>query len=119
MNTEMTPAKRNRLLLFVTLAIVVIGVGYGGYWLTVLRWREATDDAYVNGNIVQITPQIAGTVVGINADDTQYVAVGQSLVRLDPADSQVALDDAEANGALTVRTVRRLYATTAQLAASQ
>jgi membrane fusion protein (multidrug efflux system) len=119
MNTEMTPAKRNRLLLFVTLAIVVIGVGYGVYWLTVLRWRETTDDAYVNGNIVQITPQIAGTVVGINADDTQYVTVGQSLVRLDPADTQVALDEAEANLALTVRTVRGLYATTAQLAASQ
>ncbi len=67
-------------------------IGYGVYWQTVLRLRETTDDAYVNGNIVQITPQIAGTVVGINADDTQYVAVGQTLVRLDPADAKVALD---------------------------
>ena len=102
-----------------TLAILVIGIGYGIYWQTVLRFRETTDDAYVNGNIVQITPQIAGTVVGINADDTQYVAPGQTLVRLDPADAKVALDEAEAQLALTVRSVRGLFATTAQLAAAQ
>jgi membrane fusion protein (multidrug efflux system) len=110
---------RNRLLLVMTLALLVIAIGYGIYWLTVLRFRETTDDAYVNGNIVQITPQIAGTVVGINADDTQSVALGQTLVRLDPADAKVALDEAEAHLALTVRTVRGLFATTAQLAAAQ
>jgi len=112
-------ATRNRLLVGVTLAIVVIGIGYGIYWRTVLRFRETTDDAYVNGNIVQITPQIAGTVVGINADDTQYVAAGQNLVRLDPADAKVALEEAEAQLALTVRSVRGLFATTAQLDAAQ
>jgi membrane fusion protein, multidrug efflux system len=111
--------KRNRLLLGMTLAILVIAIGYGIYWQMVLRFRETTDDAYVNGNIVQITPQIAGTVVGINADDTQSVASGQTLVRLDPADAKVALDEAEAHLALTVRTVRGLFATTAQLAAAQ
>jgi membrane fusion protein, multidrug efflux system len=107
------------MLLLVTLAILVIAIGYGIYWETVLRLRETTDDAYVNGNVVQITPQIAGTVVGINADDTQYVTTGQALVRLDPADAKVALDQAEANLALTVRSVRGLFATTAQLNAAQ
>ncbi|HEV2700895.1 MAG TPA: HlyD family efflux transporter periplasmic adaptor subunit [Steroidobacteraceae bacterium] len=111
--------RRNRLLLLVTLGIVVIGIGYGLYWYSVLRLRESTDDAYVNGNIVQITPQIAGTVIGINADDTQYVSAGQTLVRLDPADAKVALDEAEAHLALTVRSVRGEFATTAQLAAAQ
>jgi len=111
--------KRNRLLLAMTLAILVIGIGFAIYWQTVLRFRETTDDAYVNGNIVQITPQIAGTVVGINTDDTRYVAAGQTLVRLDPADARVALDEAEAHLALTVRSVRGMFATTAQLAAAQ
>jgi membrane fusion protein (multidrug efflux system) len=111
--------KRNRMLLLVTLGIVVIAIGYGLYWGTVLRWRESTDDAYVNGNIVQITPQIAGTVVGIHADDTQFVTAGQTLVRLDPADAKVALDEAEAHLALTVRSVRGEFATSAQLAAAQ
>jgi membrane fusion protein, multidrug efflux system len=111
--------KRNRMLLLVSLAILVIAIGYGVYWGTVLRWRETTDDAYVNGNIVQITPQIAGTVVGIHADDTQYVTAGQTLVRLDPADAKVALEEAEAHLAQTVRSVRGEFATTAQLAAAQ
>jgi membrane fusion protein, multidrug efflux system len=111
--------KRNRMLLLVTLGILVIAIGYGVYWQTVLRLRETTDDAYVNGNIVQITPQIAGTVIGINADDTQYVSAGQILVRLDPADAKVALEEAEAHLALTVRSVRGEFATTAQLAAAQ
>ena len=110
--------RRNRMLLGVTLAIVVIAIGYGLYWQTVLRFRETTDDAYVNGNIVQITSQIAGTVVGINADDTQYVTTGQTLVQLDPADAKVALEEAEAHLALTVRSVRGLFATTRQLAAA-
>ena len=112
-------AKRNRMLVLVSLGILVLAIGYGVYWQTVLRVRETTDDAYVNGNIVQITPQIAGTVVGINADDTQNVVMGQTLVRLDPADAKVALDEAEANLALTVRSVRGLFATTAQLAAAE
>ena len=120
-NQNATPGnrRRNRMLLLVSLAILVIGIGYGIYWQTVLRLRESTDDAYVNGNVVQITPQIAGTVVGINADDTQYVTAGQPLVRLDPADAKVALDQAEANLALTVRAVRGMFATTAQLNAAQ
>jgi len=118
-NTKPDNSKRNRMLLLVTLGILVIGIGYGIYWQLVLRLRETTDDAYVNGNVVQITPQIAGTVVGINADDTQYVTAGQPLVRLDPADAKVALDQAEANLALTVRSVRGLFATTAQLNAAQ
>jgi membrane fusion protein (multidrug efflux system) len=112
-------ARRNRMLLLVTLGILIIGVGYGLYWGIVLRWRETTDDAYVNGNIVQITPQIAGTVVGIHADDTQFVTAGQPLVRLDPADAKVSLDEAEAHLALTVRSVRGEFATSAQLAAAQ
>jgi membrane fusion protein, multidrug efflux system len=60
--------------------------------------------------VVQVTPQAAGTVVAINADDTDHVKAGQWLVRLDPADAQIALEQAEAQLAQTVREVRTLYA---------
>src|SRR5579864_3276737 len=76
--------------------VLVLGIAYGLYWATVLRYRQTTDDAYVNGNVVQITPQISGTVVSIGADDTQFVKEGQPLVRLDQADAKLALDQAEA-----------------------
>jgi membrane fusion protein, multidrug efflux system len=91
---------------------------YGLYWAQVLRYHQSTDDAYVGGNVVQITPQISGTVVAIGADDTQFVKAGQALVRLDQADARVALDQAEAQLARTVRDVRNLFATTSQLEAA-
>jgi membrane fusion protein, multidrug efflux system len=65
-----------------------------------------------------MTPQISGTVVSIGADDTQFVKAGQALVRLDQADAKVALDQSEAQLAKTVREVRNLFATSAQLRAA-
>src|SRR5882724_7018440 len=97
---------------------LALAVLYGAYWAQVLRYHQGTDDAYVGGNVVQITPQISGTVVAIGADDTQFVKAGQQLVRLDQADAKVALDQAEAQLARTVREVRNLFATTAQLQAA-
>jgi membrane fusion protein (multidrug efflux system) len=114
-----TPASRRwRLLGGVLGGVLIIALGYTAYWAQVLRFHQDTDDAYVNGNVVQITPQISGTVVGIGADDTQFVKAGQPLVRLDQADAKVALDQAEAQLARTVRDVRNLFATTAQLEAT-
>ncbi len=91
---------------------------YALYWTQILRYHQTTDDAYVNGNVVQITPQISGTVVAIGADDTQFVKAGQPLVRLDQADAKLALDSADAQLARTVRDVRNLFATTAELQAA-
>src|SRR5437868_14923857 len=99
-------------------AFAVVGIAYGAYWALVLRYVQSTDDAYVSGNVVQITPQISGTVVSIGADDTQFVKAGQTLVKLDQSDASVALEQAEAQLAKTVREVRNLFATTAQLQAA-
>ncbi len=124
MSTHSTPnpkaaaTRRWRWLAAVLGISLTAGLAYGLYWATVQRYHEATDDAYVGGNVVQITPQISGTVVAIGADNTQFVKTGQALVRLDQADARVALDQAEAELARTVRDVRNLFATTAQLAAA-
>ena len=107
--------RRKRWLAMAIGGFAVIGIAWGVYWASVLRYEQSTDDAYVSGNVVQITPQISGTVVSIGADDTQFVKAGQTLVRLDKADSKVALDQAEAQLARTVREVRSLFATSAQL----
>src|SRR5690348_13349352 len=114
--TPKAPAisRRWRLLAGVGGGVLAVALAYGLYWGQVLRYHQSTDDAYVSGNVVQITPQISGTVVAIGADDTQFVKAGQTLVRLDEADSKVALDQAEAQLARTVREVRSLFATSAQ-----
>ena len=110
--------QRKRWILVAGAAFLILGCAYGGYWWLTQRYVQGTDDAYVNGNVVQITPQISGTVVSIGAEDTQFVHAGQPLVQLDQADAKVALDKAEAQLAKTVREVRTQYATSGQLQAS-
>lgn len=109
--------KRRRALTALAAAVLVAGGGWGLYEWLVASHYEDTDNAYVQGNVIQITPQIAGTVMAINADDTDYVKAGQPLVQLDPADAQVALEQAEAALAQAVRQVRTLYANNGSLAA--
>ena len=110
--------KRQRLLLIAGAVFILAALGYGAYWAKYLRHYERTDDAYVQGNLVQITPQLAGTVVAVNADDTDFVKAGQTLVTLDHADAQVALEQAQAALAQTVREVRSLYVTNTTWAAN-
>jgi len=109
---------RRRWLAIAIGAFAIVGVAYAAYWAVALRYEQSTDDAYVSGNVVQITPQISGTVVSIGADDTQFVKAGQTLVKLDQSDASVALEQAEAQLAKSVREVRNLFATSAQLQAA-
>jgi membrane fusion protein (multidrug efflux system) len=101
--------KRKLLLSLLAVAVVVSAVAYGTYYYTDARFYESTDDAYVSGNLVQLTPQVSGTVVAVNADDTQIVKAGDPVVTLDPADAKIALTDAEARLGQTVRQVSSLY----------
>ena len=119
--TSETPprnGKRQRMLLIAAAFFVVAALSYGVYWAKYLRNLERTDDAYVQGNLVQITPQVAGTVVAVNADDTDFVKAGQTIVTLDHADAKVALEQAQAALAQTVREVRSLYVTNSTWAAN-
>ncbi|RIX82747.1 efflux RND transporter periplasmic adaptor subunit [Acidovorax cavernicola] len=109
--------KRRRALTLLTAVVVVAGGGWGLYEWLVASHYESTDNAYVQGNVIQITPQIGGTVMAIGADDTDFVKAGQPLVQLDPADAKVALEQAEAALAQAVRQVRTLYANNGSLAA--
>jgi membrane fusion protein, multidrug efflux system len=101
--------KRKIFLGLLGAGIVVSAAAYGAYYFTVGRFHESTDDAYVSGNLIQLTPQVSGTVVAVNADDTQIVKKGDPVVTLDPADSKVALENAEALLGQTVRQVSGLY----------
>lgn len=104
-----TNGKRKRALLILATVVVIAGIAWALWYLLVARWHEDTDDAYVQGNVVAITPQTVGTVVSIGADDGMKVDAGQVLVQLDPNDARVAYEQAVANLATTVRQVRGLY----------
>jgi len=111
-------ARRRRALSFLIIGFVLVGIGWVTWWYLESRGHESTDNAYVGGNLVQVTPQVAGTVVAIGADDTDLVEAGQTLAWLDPADAGVALAQAEAQLAQAVRTARTVYANNSVLDAA-
>jgi len=108
-----TNGKRRKILILIAVIFIVLGLLWGIYWVLVLAKREQTDDAYVNGNKVEISAQVSGTVIAVLADDTQRVEAGQVLVRLDPVDAQTALSRTASSLAQTVRQVRQEKATAA------
>ncbi|MFW0766665.1 efflux RND transporter periplasmic adaptor subunit [Trabulsiella odontotermitis] len=120
---EHTSSKRKRNFVILFVILLLIAAGGLAWYLLYARYYETTDDAYVNANLVTLTPQIAGTVTQVTVDEGDYVKKGQPLVLLDPSDTEIALQQAEANLANTVRQVRGLYSTAdnyrAQVAAKQ
>ena len=91
------------------MAIVVSAAAYGAYYMTYGRYHESTDDAYVSGNLVQLTPQVSGTVVAVNADDTQIVKQGDPSSRSTTPMRKSRSANAEATLGQTVRQVSSLY----------
>jgi membrane fusion protein, multidrug efflux system len=86
--------RRTGLIFLVLLVVLAIGaIPIYSYYAA----RESTDDAEVDGHLVPISPRIAGTLVEIAVNDNQEVKEGQELVRLDPRDYQVALEQAKAD----------------------
>ena len=109
--TPAKPSKRNVILLGIAMLALVVVLAVFAWWFFSARWRSNTDDAYVGGNVVALTPLTGGTVVAIFADTAQAVSEGQLLVKLDDSDARLQLDGAEATLAAAVREVRGLYAT--------
>jgi membrane fusion protein (multidrug efflux system) len=110
-NQSSSSSNARRLGLFGLGAVVVLAaLGFAAYWFLDGRYYESTDDAYVNGDVVQVTSEVPGTVLSLNVDDTQMVTAGQTLLRLDPADAKIAEENAEADLARAVRQVRGLFA---------
>jgi len=119
MTTPSPATPRSRTALSIAVAAAVLLLGAGAIWFfTHERGEEITEDAYVEGNIVQVTAQVAGTVVAIGADNTDRVAAGQQLVHLNGLDAQLVRERSEAQLAKAVRQVRSQYAMAAQMGAN-
>lgn len=88
--------RRKRTIRFIVLAILVVAAIAAIPIYAYYSVRESTDDAQVDGHIVPISPRISGTILEVLVNDNQPVKAGQELVRLDPADYQVALQQAKA-----------------------
>ena len=95
-----TNKKRRTGLAGITAAFLAAGAAYGAYYTLVLSRRVETDNAYVGGNLVNVSSQVTGSVVEIRADETQLVRAGVEIVRLDPSDAEAGAN--EQRGAIVV-----------------
>jgi membrane fusion protein (multidrug efflux system) len=103
-------SRLRRIGLFAITAIVVIAaIVWGIYWFIFSRYFISTDDAYVGGYVVSVTSREPGLVLAIHADNTQFVHRGDLLVEFDSATADVAMQQAEADLARTVRQVRGTF----------
>lgn len=106
--------KRRFVLLGITLFFILAGVAYAIYYALVLSKQEQTDNAYIAGNLVTLSSQVAGSVQEIRADETQLVKAGTEVIKLDPIDAEVVLSQAQARLGTTVRQLRVRYSDVAQ-----
>ena len=116
-STSERQTTRRRGLVALAAVVVIAGLGWAVYYFAFAAGRVSTDDAYVGGDVVQVTSETPGTVIGLHADDTQSVRAGQPLLEFDPADAKVGMASAEAGLAQAVRRVRALFAQADQLQA--
>ena len=75
--------------------LLLAGAGLG-YWYYIHLF-VGTDDAYVSGHVGVVSPRVPGRVVKVLVDNNQQVRPGEVLMTLDPADFQVAVNQAAAN----------------------
>jgi membrane fusion protein (multidrug efflux system) len=87
------PPSRRRGVMIVVLVIVVLAAA-GVWWHS--TFTENTDDAQINGHLIQISSRIAGQVAKVYVDENQVVKAGDLIAELDPKDYQVAVENAEA-----------------------
>jgi len=87
------PRSRRRGIIIVVLAILVVGA-IALWWHS--TFSEDTDDAQINGHLIQVSSRIAGQVQRVYVDENQQVKKGDPIVDLDPRDFQVAVENAKA-----------------------
>ncbi|MCB1115713.1 MAG: HlyD family efflux transporter periplasmic adaptor subunit [Chlamydiia bacterium] len=109
MDSKATAKKRNKVLIFVAIGFALCGLIFLIYWAQVLRYEEYTDDAYVSGNMIELTPQVPGIIASINVDNTDFVEEGQVLIELDKTDALLAFEKAKNTLAETVRSTVQMF----------
>ena len=107
--SEKITNKRRRLSWYYWGGFALLFMALFLYWWAVWKYIAWTDDAYVQGNQVYLTPLHSGFVTAIHTDDTFFVKQNEILVELDQTDALIAIDQAKEHLAQTVRRVCEMY----------
>ena len=85
----MAAASKKKLVPLIVGGVAVVALATGfGLWLVDKQRFETTDNAFVQADTVQVSPQISGYVVEVLVADNQRVEAGQVVARIDPAPLQ-------------------------------
>ncbi len=110
-------ATRKKWLRRLVVMLAIVGVGWAAWYYLVARTHVSTDNAYVNAQMAQVTPLVAGSAIAVLVEDTQQVKAGDVLVRLDQANAKIAVAQAEADLAAARRRFGQTVATNSALSA--
>jgi membrane fusion protein (multidrug efflux system) len=90
------PFYKRRGVLIIGAVVLLLAVVFGvRYWLYA-RSHESTDDAFIDGHIIQVSPKVSGYVAKIYVKDNQQVKAGDLIAELDARDYEVRLQQAQA-----------------------
>jgi len=92
--TEIEKPQSRRRGILVAVVVVIVLVAVGVWWRS--TFSEDTDDAQINGHLIQVSSRIAGQVINVDVAENQLVKAGDPIAELDPKDFQVAIENAEA-----------------------
>jgi membrane fusion protein (multidrug efflux system) len=90
---SVTPTSRRRGIA-ITVVVILALVAVGLWWRS--TYTEDTDDAQVNGHMIQVSARVGGQVAKVYVDENQQVKAGDVIAELDPGDYKVAVENAEA-----------------------
>ena len=107
--------QRKKGLSIFILLLLLISIGSAAYWFFFVKGFEETEDAYVSGNQVMVSAQVAGNIAKINVDNMDPVQAGDVLLELDDTNAKLSFEQAKSNLANAVRQVSQLNYTVKQL----
>jgi len=107
--------QRKKGLSIFILLLLLIAIGSAAYWFFFIKGFEETEDAYVSGNQVMVSSQIAGNISKINVDNMDPVQAGDVLLELDDTNAKLSFEQAKSNLANAVRQISQLNYTVKQL----
>ena len=107
--------QRKKGLSIFILLVLLISIGSAAYWYLFIKGFEETEDAYVSGNQVMVSAQVAGNISKINVDNMDPVQAGDVLLELDDTNAKLSFEQAKSNLANAVRQVSQLNYTVKQL----
>ena len=107
--------QRKKGLSIFILLLLLIAIGSAAYWFFFIKGFEETEDAYVSGNQVMVSAQVAGNIAKINVDNMDPVQAGDVLLELDDINAKLSFEQAKSNLANAVRQISQLNYTVKQL----